>query len=97
MSDYGDQAELDYIIEQGQLEAEQFGCYGGPFWKGQATPARWLNPPRPVPHLDTDTMLRKIPDTYFFRLFHYWPEEAPPMTDEEWGPFAEVLGFDEGS
>jgi hypothetical protein len=46
--DYGDEAELNYIIEQGQLEAEQFGTYGGPFWKGKPAPAKWLNPPHPI-------------------------------------------------
>jgi len=42
--DYGDEAELNYIIEQGQLEAEQFGEYG--FRDMQ--PAKWLNPPHPI-------------------------------------------------
>lgn len=45
--DVGDQAELDYIIEQGQLEAEQFA-----FWMNfnghGAYPAKWLNPPHKI-------------------------------------------------
>lgn len=41
MDEYGDQAELEYIIEQGQLEAEQFGEWTDE-WYG---PARWVNPP----------------------------------------------------
>lgn len=42
--EYGDEDELNYIIEQGNQEAEDFGGHG---IYGKA--AKWLNPPRPCP------------------------------------------------
>jgi hypothetical protein len=46
--DYGDEAELDIIIEQGQLEAEQFGGWMNVWPATGWKPAKWLNPPHPV-------------------------------------------------
>lgn len=44
--EYGDEAELNYIIEQGQQEAEDFGRYD--YVALRSKPAKWLNPPHPV-------------------------------------------------
>lgn len=69
-TEYGDETELEIIIEAGQREAEEFSNLGA------VRPAKWLNPPRPV-NLNhwsawdgTNT---------------WWIPVAPaPMTLEEW-------------
>lgn len=50
--EYGDEDELNYIIEQGQREAEEFGEWSNNYGPGK--PAKWLNPPRPVPGVRPD-------------------------------------------
>ena len=51
MCEFGDQAEYDYIIEQGQLEAENFGENVLFRTSISWVPAKWLNPPHPVERL----------------------------------------------
>lgn len=41
--DYGDEAELEIIINKGFQEAEEFGTQGR-----DGKPAKWLNPPHKI-------------------------------------------------
>ena len=75
MCEFGDQAEYDYIIEQGQLEAENFGENVLFRTSISWVPARWLNPPRSCPDRHIDLVYTN--PNLFFTLFHYWPEDDP--------------------
>lgn len=46
--DYGDETELEIIIESAQREAENFGEHALLSFGEVFHPAKWLNPPRPV-------------------------------------------------